>query len=100
MNHTIEEYGMAHVAGNKKKLITRVRRISGQLAAIERSIESEAGCSQILQQVAAARGAMSGLLEELIEDHLHQHVARSDLTDEERETGAAEMLAIIRRYSR
>lgn len=91
---------MAHTITNKKKLIARVRRIAGQLAAIERSIESEAGCSQILQQAAAARGAMGGLLEELTEDHLRHHVVRPDLTEAEREAGAAELIAIIRRYSR
>lgn len=57
---------MAHTVTNKKKLVGRVRRIAGQLSAIERAIEGEAGCSQILQQVAAARGAMGGLLEELV----------------------------------
>ena len=91
---------MAHTVTNKKKLVARVRRIAGQLGAIERAIGSEAGCSQILQQVAAARGAMGGLLEELIEDHLRHHVARPDLSEAERQSGADELIAIIRRYSK
>lgn len=91
---------MAHTVTDKRKLIARVRRIAGQLAAIERSIESEAGCSKILQQTAAARGAMGGLLEELTRDHLRHHVVNPDLTQAERETGAAELIALIRRYSR
>lgn len=91
---------MAHTSANKKKLVTRVRRIAGQLGAIERAIESEAGCSQILQQVAAARGAMGGLLEELIEDHLRHHVAHPDLNEADRQSGADELVAIIRRYSK
>lgn len=91
---------MAHTVTNKKKLVSRVRRIAGQLGAVERAIESEAGCSQILQQVAAARGAMGGLLEELIEDHLRHHVARPDLNESERRSGADELIAIIRRYSK
>ena len=91
---------MAHTSTNKKKLVARVRRISGQLGAIERAIESEAGCSQILQQVAAARGAMGGLLEELIEDHLRHHVAHPDLSEAARQGGADELIAIIRRYSK
>lgn len=91
---------MAHTVGNKSKLIARVRRASGQLAAVERAIESEADCVQILQQAAAARGAINGLLEELVEDHLRQHVARSGLTDAERQAGSDELIAILRRYSR
>lgn len=91
---------MAHTSTNKKKLVARVRRIAGQIAAIERAIDSEAGCSQILQQVAAARGAMSGLLEALVEDHLRHHVAHPDLSEAARQGGADELIAIIRRYSR
>ncbi len=91
---------MAHTVTNKKKLVGRVRRIAGQLGAIERAIEGEAGCSQILQQVAAARGAMGGLLEELVEDHLLYHVVHPDLSAEQRQSGADELIAIIRRYSK
>jgi DNA-binding FrmR family transcriptional regulator len=91
---------MAHMVTNKKKLVARVRRIAGQLGAIECAIESEAGCSQILQQVAAARGAMGGLLEELIGDHLRHHVSHPDLSDSDRQSGADELIAIIRRYSK
>lgn len=91
---------MAHTATNKKKLVSRVRRIAGQIAAIERALESEAGCSLILQQVAAARGAMGGLLQELVEDHLRHHVAQPDLSPGDRQSGGDELAAIIRRYSR
>lgn len=91
---------MAHTVANKTKLVGRVRRITGQLGAIERAIEADTECSRILQQVAAARGAMSGLLEELVEDHLRHHVAHPDLSAEERHSGADELIAIIRRYSK
>jgi DNA-binding FrmR family transcriptional regulator len=91
---------MAHTSTNKKKLVARVRRIAGQIGAIERAIESDTDCSQILQQVAAARGAMGGLLEELIEDHLRHHVAHPELSDADRQSGAEELIAIIRRYSK
>lgn len=91
---------MAHISTNKTKLVARVRRIAGQIGAIERAIESDTDCSQILQQVAAARGAMGGLLEELIEDHLRHHVAHPELSDADRQSGAEELIAIIRRYSK
>ena len=91
---------MAHTIANKQKITARVRRIVGQLNGIERAIESEAGCSAVLQQVAAARGALGGLFEELLEDHLRQHVVGFHLSDADRQAGAEELLALIRRYAR
>ena len=90
---------MGHTVTGKKKLVARIRRIAGQLAAIERAMETETDCSQVLQQVAAARGAMGGLLNELIEDHLRHHVAHPDLSEHDRRIGTDELIAIVRRYS-
>jgi DNA-binding FrmR family transcriptional regulator len=89
---------MAHLKTNKDQLIARIRRISGQMSAIERALETDASCSAVLQQVAAARGAINGLMDEIVEDHVREHVARSDLQDEERAAGAEELIAVIRRY--
>ena len=46
----------------KKKVLTRVRRIRGQIDALERSLEGDAECRAILQQTAAVRGAANGLI--------------------------------------
>lgn len=91
---------MAHTSSNKDQLIARVRRITGQMAAVERALDTDAGCAAVLQQVAAARGAINGLMDELIEDHLREHVARPDLDDTARAAGAAELIAVIRRYAK
>lgn len=91
---------MAHTTSNKDQLVARVRRIAGQMAAIEKAIAEEAGCSAVLHQVAGARGAINGLMDELVEDHLREHVVRPDLEDEERASGAQELIAVIRRYSK
>lgn len=50
------------------------------MAAAARALDADAGCAAVLQQVAAARGAINGLMDELIEDHLREHLARPDLT--------------------
>jgi DNA-binding FrmR family transcriptional regulator len=89
-----------HVVENKEKLLARVRRIAGQVGAIERQLSGEAGCSETLQLVASVRGAVGSLMEELIEQHMRDHVARPGLTDDEREAAAEEMLALIRRYGK
>ncbi|HYG07953.1 MAG TPA: metal-sensing transcriptional repressor, partial [Stenotrophomonas sp.] len=53
---------MAHVQREKKKLLTRIRRIGGQVAALERAVESGVECSDVLVQIAAAKGAMHALM--------------------------------------
>lgn len=91
---------MSHVQKNKQQLISRVRRIAGQVAAIERALDADAECSAVLQQVAAARGALHGLLDEIVEDYLREHVARAGLNDKARAEGAEELIAVIRRYAK
>lgn len=91
---------MAHTISNKDQLLARVRRIAGQVAAIEKAIASEAGCATILHQVAGVRGAVGGLMDELIEDHVREHVARPDLSDDARSAGANELIAAVRRYAK
>lgn len=91
---------MAHTKSGKDELLKRVKRIAGQVQAIERALEDEAECSKTLHLVAATRGAINGLLDEIIEDHALEHVAKTGLTDEEREKGVGELLVAIRRYSK
>lgn len=93
---------MAHLADSSAKdaLLARVRRIAGQIAAVERAIGADAGCAKVLHQVAGIRGALDGLMDELIVDHLENHVAKPGLSDAERTAGAEELAGVIRRHSR
>ena len=59
---------MSHTIKEKTKLLARVRRIKGQVAAIERALEEEIGCADVLMLVASVRGAVNGLTAELMED--------------------------------
>jgi DNA-binding FrmR family transcriptional regulator len=65
---------MAHTIQEKKKLLNRVRRIRGQVEAIERDLEQEAECTRTLHGIAACRGAMDALMAEVIEGHVRFHV--------------------------
>ena len=65
---------MPHTIKSKKQLLTRVRRIKGQAEALERALESEADCSAVLQQIAAIRGAVNGLMVAVMEGHLTDHL--------------------------
>lgn len=91
---------MPHVSKNRDKIVARVRRIAGQIAAVERSVTADAPCADTLQLVAAVRGAVAGLMDELVEEHLREHVAAPDLSPQERAAGADELATVMRRYSR
>jgi DNA-binding FrmR family transcriptional regulator len=69
---------MSHTIQNKKSLITRVRRIGGQVASLEKALEADADCDAVLQQAASIRGAVQGLMSLLLEDHLREHVVASN----------------------
>lgn len=89
-----------HLQEKRQPLVNRVRRIAGQLEAVERALLEGADCATTLQRVAAVRGAVNGLLDEIVEDHLREHVARPGLSDAQRAAGTEELIAVIRRYSR
>ncbi|MDX3898909.1 MAG: metal/formaldehyde-sensitive transcriptional repressor [Sphingobium sp.] len=89
-----------HILADRQKLLDRVRRIAGQVGAVEKQLAGDAGCSETLQLVASVRGAVGSLMEELIEQHMREHVARPGLTDAQREAASEEMLALIRRYGK
>ena len=65
---------MAHRIRNKKKLLNRVRRVRGQIEAVERLLENESECEEILQQIAACRGSINGLMSEVLEGHIRFHL--------------------------
>ena len=90
---------MSHTVRVKSKLIARVRRIRGQAEAVERALESEIGCTDVLMLVASMRGAINGLTAELMEDHIRHHVVDpSSEPDSARATGAAELIDVLRTY--
>ena len=90
---------MAHTIKEKAKLLARVRRIKGQAEALERALEAERGCGEVLQLAASMRGAVNGLTAELIEDHIVNHVVDPDREqDPDRAQGAAELIEVVRTY--
>jgi DNA-binding FrmR family transcriptional regulator len=91
---------MAHLQRNREKIVARVRRIGGLIAAIEKSVEGDAPCGETLHLVAGVRGAVAGLMDELIEDHLREHVAAPGLSAQERSDAADELAILLRRYSK
>jgi len=90
---------VTHTIREKQKLLARVRRIRGQVEAVERALDGEADCGKVLHLISAARGAMAGLMAEVVEDHVRAH-----LVDPERHPGALnaeaadQLLDVVRAY--
>jgi DNA-binding FrmR family transcriptional regulator len=92
---------MSHTTKQKPKLLARIRRLKGQMEAVERALEAEAPCGEILNLVASVRGAVNGLMGELIEDHIRLHIIDPDSEpDSDRRQGAAELIDVVRTYLR
>lgn len=90
---------MAHTTRNKSKLLNRVRRIRGQVEAVERALETETDCTRILQLVAAVRGATNGLMAELLEDHIRFHVVDPEHEpDIDKARATSELIDVVRAY--
>lgn len=89
---------MPHTIEKKKPLLARVRRIQGQAAALERALEQESDCSAVLQQIAAIRGAVNGLMAEVLEGHLRDHLGAEDRTPDQRRSDLHEVLSVLRSY--
>jgi DNA-binding FrmR family transcriptional regulator len=90
---------VAHTIREQAKLLARVRRLKGQMEAVERALEAEVPCGEVLQLLASIRGALSGLTGEVMEDHLREHVLYAD--DEKQRAQAVDELAdALRTYIR
>lgn len=92
---------MSHTIREKQKLLARVRRIRGQVEAIERALENEAGCEQIMHLLASTRAAMAGLTAEVVEDHVRTHLVEPGARPGASKHEAAEqLLSVVRTYLR
>src|SRR5215472_4318192 len=82
-------FGMAHTVREKQKLINRIKRIRGQVAAVEELLGSDVDCEQALHTLAACRGAIHALMAEILEDHVRYHVLPRDSEPDSPEHQAA-----------
>jgi DNA-binding FrmR family transcriptional regulator len=92
---------MVHTTKGKKKLIDRVRRIRGQIDAIEKALEEENDCSSILHHIAGCRGAMNGLMAEVVEGHIRSHILTNDSGPEDKRVqaqAAEDLIELVKSY--
>jgi DNA-binding FrmR family transcriptional regulator len=90
---------LSHTTKDKKKMLSRIRRIKGQADAIERALEGDGRCEDVLQLVASCRGALNGLMAELIEGHVRFHVLSPEQKTLPSQLEAAEdLISVVKRY--
>jgi DNA-binding FrmR family transcriptional regulator len=90
---------MTHTVRDKQKLLARVRRIRGQVEAVERALTAEAGCERVMHLLASTRAAMAGLMSEVVEDHVRTHLVDPAAHPGALNGDAAEqLLAVVRTY--
>lgn len=89
---------MSHTSAEKKKLLSRVRRIKGQTCALETSLEGEPDCMGVLQQIAAIKGAVNGLMREVLDGHLRAHLGSDEISPAERQEEVENVISILKSY--
>lgn len=90
---------MTHTIRDRRKLLARVRRIRGQVEAIERALEAEADCERVMHLLASTRAAMAGLMAGIVEDHIRHHLVDADRHPGALDGDAADQLIdVIRTY--
>ncbi|NTU54072.1 MAG: metal/formaldehyde-sensitive transcriptional repressor [Chlorobiaceae bacterium] len=90
---------MAHTIEGRKKLLNRIRRIKGQIEALETALEKEtAECSVVLQQIASIRGAVGGLMMTVLEGHIRDHIGAEDISLIQRNADTEQVISVLRSY--
>ncbi len=89
---------MPHSPAEKKRVITRLRRIRGQAEALERAVEAGTECGPLLQQLAALRGAANGLMAEVLDSHLRETFGQAQGTSPELEAEIGQLMRLVRSY--
>ena len=85
---------MSHISREKLDLLNRTKKVVGQLESVERALSEDAPCADVLQRLAAVRGAVNGLMRELLEDHIRNHMPRTPKSSE----AADDIIEIVRTY--
>src|SRR5258708_5438529 len=85
-------------AKEKQKRLNRVRRIKGQVEVIERALEEEHGCSDVLQRITSCRGAMNGLLAVVLEDHIRNHLVDTDSGEDHGGSATEQLIEVVHSY--
>jgi DNA-binding FrmR family transcriptional regulator len=87
----------AHNPDERAALVVRLRKIRGQLQAIEKMVEADTDCAEVLTQVVSARRALKSFGDAIIHSHMHDCIEHAEsLADSQRNLRA--FLTVLERY--
>lgn len=86
---------MSHLTKEKLELVSRTKKVIGQMESVLRGLEEDTHCAEVLQRLAAARGAINSLMGELMENHIRNHMPRKSKSSAE---AAEDLVEIVRTY--
>ncbi len=89
---------MSHIVQDKKKLLIRVRRIKGQVEAMEKALTEGSDCAAVLQQIASIRGAVNGLMSGILEEHIREHLGSVAASQKQRQQDLYEVISVLKTY--
>lgn len=88
---------LMHRIHDKDKILARVNRLKGQLDAFSKAAEADEDCYKIMQLLASCRGALNGLMGEIIEEHIREHIVEADNRKLAKESGE-ELISIMKSF--
>jgi DNA-binding FrmR family transcriptional regulator len=88
----------AEISKEKQKLLSRIRRLEGQIHAVERAVSGGEECADILMQLAAIRGGVNSLMAEILEDHVRLHITHPNRGIESPEELTEDLISLVRAY--
>ena len=82
----------------KQKLLSRIKRLGGQITAVERSVAEGDQCADILMLLATIRGGVNSLMAEILEDHIRLHITHPDRGPGSPEELTEDLIGLVRAY--
>ena len=89
---------LPEISKEKQKLFSRIKRLGGQMAAVERAVSEGDECADILMLLAAIRGGVNSLMAEILEDHVRLHITHPDRGPGSREELTEDLISLVRAY--
>lgn len=89
---------LAAISKEKQKLFSRIKRLGGQIGAVERAVADGDECADILMLLAAIRGGVNSLMAEILEDHVRLHIAHPERGPRSREELTEDLISLVRAY--
>jgi DNA-binding FrmR family transcriptional regulator len=91
-----------HTNKDREKLLARLKKIRGQLNAVEAALTEEQDCSQVLMTLASCRGGLNSLMLEIVEGHIRFHIVDPDErpASSKQAQATSELIEVLRTYLR